>query len=269
MRHLAIPPTIQVQSPGVISTMPNIVHSAIQSVSTSSSISPAPVFNNTSIRVRLPDTPTPPNLLQQAVPIIQKHGRGDSITTNIPISPTLVTPTSTPVSVSGQLQSSQQPTMVTIQGQQVIISPQVGHSPSTQGLTTNTSGNSTLVATNPAGVRLAAVRPSQPMGSLPNTVVSQQAIASQPNMHQLRPQQTSTASNLIVRAPANIFRVPAVSGGSSSAATVIVNASGVSGQTTQLPQTVVVRLCKTLILVLTNATHLYYQNPKLIMFQTN
>ena len=244
IRPVAIPTSIHLQSPGVITTTPNISHTGIQHAQAPSSISTVPLLNNSSIRVRLPDTPTPPNILQHTTPIIQQHGRGGSIASNIPVSATtLMKPASTLVSASGQVQTSQQPTMVTIQGHQVIINPQVGQSPPTPGA--STSGNSTLIASNNFGGGVAALRPSQQICSPTTTVVQQHAIVAQQKMAQPRPQQSSAGSSIVVGTSPNVFRVPTPSCGSSSAATVIVDASGVSGQATQLPHTVMVRLCIT------------------------
>ena len=169
----------------------------------------------------------------------------------IPISATLVKPTNTLVTASGQVQPSQQPTMVTIQGHQVIINPQVGQSASTQGTPTNTSRASTLIASNNFVGGLAAVRPAQQICPSTNTVVQQHAIVPQQTMAQPRPQQIPGGSSIVVGTSPNMFRVPTPSCGSSSAATVIVDASGVSGQTTQMPHTVMVRIFITLMLMYT------------------
>ena len=120
MRPVAITPTTSLQAQGGITTTPFAPNS------TSTSISAVPILNNSTIRVRLPDTPTlPPNVLQQATQIVQQQTATCPISSNTNIS-TLVKPTNPLVSTNLQSQQVQHPRTVTIQGNQVIINQQVG-----------------------------------------------------------------------------------------------------------------------------------------------
>ena len=239
IRPVTIPTSIQIQSPGAINPAPNISNAALHSAQTSTTMSTMPLINNSNIRVRLPDTPTPPNMLQHASPIISQQGRL-SIASSMPISGGGLRPTSSGLPSSGQLQTSQQPKMVTIQGHQVILNPQVGISSTAQVVSANASGACTVIAANNSGTCLSAVGPSQHISSSASTIVQHPALVSQQKMVQMRPQQITAGGNIVVGNSPNIFRVPTPTGVTSPAATVIVNASGVSGQTAQLPQTVMV-----------------------------
>ena len=236
IRPFASPSTIQLQSQGGLNATPT----GIQSAQTSATISPMPFITNSGIRVRLPNTPTVPTMIQQqSASIIPQHLRGPNpAATSVPGPPTVVRSTSTPLSGPVQVQTTQQqPTMVTIQGHQVILNPQGGIT-STQVVST---GPGTRMATNSSGTGLTTIRSSPQVGVSNNAIIQQHTIAPQQRMVQLRPQQTGSGTNIVLGASPNVFRVPTPTGGTTSpAATVIVDASGVSGQTAQLPQAVMV-----------------------------
>ena len=239
IRPGTIPTSIQIQSPGAINSAPNISNTALHSAQTSTTMSTMPLMNNSNIRVRLPDTPAPQNLLQQASSIISQQCRV-SIPSMMPVSGGGLRPTSSALPSSGQLQTSQQPRMVTIQGHQVILNPQVGISSTAQLVAANASRAGTIIAANNSGTGFTTVGPSQQTSSSANTIVQHPALGSQQRMVQMRPQQITAGGNIVVGNSPNVFRLPTPTGVTSPAATVIVNASGVSGQTSQLPQTVMV-----------------------------
>ena len=247
IRPVTIPTTIQIQSPNATNPVPNISNAAVHGGQTSTVMSTMPLINNPNIRVRLPDTPTPPNLLQQASPNISQQCRL-SIASSMAASGAGMQPTISSLQSSVQLKGTQQPKMVTIQGHQVILNPQVGMTSTAQVVPTNASGAGTLMASNTSGAVLTAVGPSHQISSSANTIVQHPALLPQQKVVQVRPQQITSGGNIVVGNSPNIFRVPTPTGVASPAATVIVNASGVSGQAGQLPQAVMVNFTKLMIL---------------------
>ena len=219
MRPLAMPAnTVNI-------TSPQSNAQALPSIPTMS------LVNNPNIRLRLPDTPNPPNMLNQTTPILSQQGKSISIASSIAGSATLVKTNNVP---PVQVHTSQQPRMVTIQGHSVILNPNLPSN--TQVITTNASGAGTIISTNntlpgrpPLGV------PHQ-MKLSTSPVLTPQSVTSQQKIIQVRSQPPGTATVVVGNSP-NIFRVPTPT---SSSATVIVDASG-SQQTQQIPQAVLVR----------------------------
>ena len=254
IRPVAITSATSLQSQGVVNTTtPTIVQATIPhapNVPSTSISAVQPILNNSTIRVRLPDTPTLPTVLQpNTTQIVQQQGRhlGPISSSNTNIS-AVVKPTNAFISAPPPLQTQQvqhPPRMVTIQGNQVIINQQVvGQSPQAVHVHANSANppiSGTLIAPNNPGVGLTAIRPGQQISSPASTAShQQQPFIQPPKVVQQRQQQISSGNNIIVGNASNMFRVPTC--GPSSPATVIVDASGIAGQTTQLPHTAMVRL---------------------------
>ena len=234
IQPVTIPPTVG--GHGVITATPTVIHKALQPSTTGAAVQPSlptvqPFFNNSStIRVRLPNTPTPPNLLQHPTAQIIQHQRSP-ILPNTPVSATIIRPTSTLITRPEQVQI-QPPAAVGIQNNQgqprVIIHPQqvVHQSPQTiiqRSSPLNASSTNNALMTSSAG-GLAAIRPGQ-------------AIV--------------PGNNILIGSGQNLFRVPTPTTGGSTSATVIVEASGVGGQalTSHIPQSILVRATIFLFLI--------------------
>ena len=222
-----------IQSSGSIDPASSVaLSSPLSNTQTSSAISTMSLVNNPNIRLRLPDTPTPPNMLKQATPILSQQGRTISIAPSLAGSATLVKPNNAP---SVHIQQSQQPRMVTIQGHSVILNPNLPSQ--AQVVNTNVTGAGTVMTTNSSLSGQPALGVPHQMNSSTSSVFTPQGMLSQQKMIQVRPQQPGGAT-MVVGNPPNIFRLPTPT---SSSATVIVDASGAS-QTPQLPQAVLVCL---------------------------
>ena len=241
IRPIAQPATIQLQSPNSVNPLPNL----------RPNVSHVPLINSSNIRVRLPDTPTPQNLLQQGTTVIPQFSRGASISATM--AGTVLKPSAANVSSSsGQIQqSSSYPTMVTIQGHQVILNPQGGIPPTANQVLPTSSGTGTLkgMAASSSVPAMTITRASYPINTSSTTIVQpNNPVLSQQKIVQIRPHQISSGGNIVINPSSNVFRLPNTSGVTPAGATVIVDSSGPSGQATQLPQHVLQVYCQSFAL---------------------
>ena len=151
-------------------------------------------------------------------------------------------------SSSGQIQqSSSYPTMVTIQGHQVILNPQGGIPPSANQIIPTSSGTGAFkgMAASSSAPAMTITRSSYPINTSSTTIVQpNNPVLSQQKIVQIRPHQISSGGNIVINPSSNVFRVPNPSGITPAGATVIVDSSGPSGQATQLPQHVLQVYCQ-------------------------
>ena len=217
IRPLAIPTNVNIASP----------QSSTQAVS---SIPTMSLVNNPNIRLRLPDTPTPPNMLNQTTPILSQQGKTITIASSVPASGTMEKSNNVP---PVQVQTSQPPRMVTIQGHSVILNSNLPSN--TQLITPNVSGAGTIISTNNSSPVQPSLGVPHQMKPSTSSVIMPQSVMPQQKIIQVRGQQPGTAAVVVGNSP-NVFRVPTPT---SSSATVIVDASG-SSQTPRLPQAVLV-----------------------------
>ena len=193
----------------------------------SSTITTMSLVNNPNIRLRLPDTPTPPNMLKHVPQVLSQQGKS-IVASSIAGSATLIKTNNVP---PNQVQTSQQPRMVTIQGHSVILNPNLPSN--TQVITTNVSGAGTTMSANNSLLGQPAIGASHQMNSSTSSVLAPQGVVSQQKIIQVRAQPPGTPA-MVLGNSQNIFRMPTPT---SSSATVVVDAAG-SSQTTQLPQAV-------------------------------